>query len=336
MEDVSAIVVTHNSEAEVGSCLDALSGCGQVLVVDNASRDRTMAQAARRPWVEAIANGENRGFAAAVNQGARLALGRYLLLLNPDATLTSGGGALMAACERSGLSAGCLTGSDGTPQKGFTIRRLPTPASLIFECLGVNAIWPRNPVNIRYRCLDLDLTAPARIEQPAGAFMMIRRDVFEKIGGFDERFWPVWYEDVDFCRRAIDAGYAVEYAPGAQARHSGAHAVGKMPPKYQRFYWYGSLLKYVLKHHRPAFRMVCCSIILGSLFRSAAGIFRRGGSQSGEYSQVFRLAAASLLAGEVVCPIAAGYREDGPRRLGSPSTDSFDEASCRRKLNTRT
>ncbi len=322
MLDVSAIVVTHNSEGEIGGCLDSLRGCGQVVVVDNASADASAALAAKRAWVEVIANPDNRGFAAAVNQGARAALGRYLLLLNPDAVLTGSCEAMIEACERSGIAAGCLLDTVGEPQTGFAIRRLPTATALSFECLGLNAMWPGNPVNVRYRCLDLDLSHAATVEQPAGAFMMIRRDIFEKLGGFDERFWPVWYEDVDFCRRVKDAGYTIEYRPTAQARHLGAHSVRNIEPKYQRLYWYGSLLRYAGKHYRPlAFRTVCSSVVFGSLLRQLTGMLRPGGGPQGEYKKVLRLAVASLLAGRFVYPAASNNWEDGRRPLRSHPVD---------------
>ena len=319
MEDISAIVVTHNSEAEVGGCLDALRGCGQTLVVDNASSDGTVAQATRRSWVEVIANPDNRGFAAAVNQGARVALGRYLLILNPDAVLTTSCDDLMAACEESGIAAGCLTEDDGTAQVVFAVRRLPTVASLTFECLGLNAIWPRNPVNVRYRCLDLDLSRPCRVEQPAGAFLMVRRDVFRTLGGFDEQFWPIWYEDVDFCHRALTSGYSIEYRPAARARHSGGHSILSIQPKFKRIYWYGSLLKYTGKYHGAfVFRTVCGSIIVGSLARISAGMMRGRGDLKGEYLNVLRLAAASLLAGRFVYLAAEAQGDDSERLESHP------------------
>ena len=325
MRDVSVVVVTHNSEAEVGGCLDSLRDCGEVIVVDNASSDDSVAVAARRPWAEVVANLSNRGFAAAVNQGARLSKGRYLLILNPDAVIVSDCRNLVEACERTGIAAGCLTNVDGSPQAGFSIRRLPTPATMIFECLGINRKWPGNPVNARYRYLGQDFGRPCLVEQPAGAFLMIRRDIFDKLGGFDEQFWPVWYEDVDWCRRAADAGYRIEFVPDAKARHAGAHSVGKMLPEYQRLFWYGSLLRYTGKYcNRVAFRAVACSVLLGSLLRWSLGILGSGDEGKefkGEYSKLVRLAVANLIAGKFVCPASADYAEDGRKPLKSHPVD---------------
>lgn len=323
MKDVSAIIVTHNSESEIQACIAALDACPQLIVVDNASVDDTVALI-RRSRAEVLANPDNKGFAGAVNQGARIATGRYLLILNPDAVITTDSKDLTEACERAGLAAGCLTEADGKPQTGFTFRRLPSPSALVFESLGWNRLWPRNPINVQYRCLDQDYSAPRSVEQPAGAFLMIRRDVFQKLGGFDERFWPVWFEDVDFCRRAIDAGYKVEYVPSVRARHSGGHSVRRIERKYQRLYWYGSLLKYAAKHFRPlAFRTVCWSVAMGSAARLSAGmIFKPGGNARGEYSKVLQLSIASLLAGRYVCPAGElSVNELGGQRLGPHPVD---------------
>ena len=79
MQDFSAVIVTHNSEAVTGACLDALSGCGEVIVVDNASADRTVAEVARRPRAGPVVNSSNRGFAGGVNQGVWLAHGLALV-----------------------------------------------------------------------------------------------------------------------------------------------------------------------------------------------------------------------------------------------------------------
>ncbi|MBS1877296.1 MAG: glycosyltransferase family 2 protein [Acidobacteria bacterium] len=325
MKSVSVVIVTYNSEAELGECLDAVQEFGQVIVVDNASTDGGVAVAASRPWVEIAANPTNRGFAAAVNQGARMSHGRHLLVLNPDAVIVSDCRALVEASERTGVAAGRLVDASGRTQEGFTVRRLPTPTALVFECLGLNRLWPSNPVNARYRCRDLDLSRPCPVEQPAGAFLMIRRDVFDKLGGFDEAFWPVWYEDVDWCKRAAEAGYTIEFVPSAKARHAGGHSVGKLDRERQRLYWYGSLLRYTGKHcSRNAFRAVAGSVFAGSLLRTASGMLNPKGDGeelTGDFKKVLKLAAASFFAGSYVCPAAAGDGTDGRRRLKSHPVD---------------
>ena len=84
--------------------------------------------------------------------------------------------------------------------------------------------------------------ASACVEQPAGAFFMFRRSGWEQLGGFDENFWPVWFEDVDFCARLRSAGFVLRYQPEARATHAGGHSVGRIPLGLRERYWYGSLL----------------------------------------------------------------------------------------------
>jgi hypothetical protein len=104
---------------------------------------------------------------------------------------------------------------------------------------------------------------------------MIRRDVWEKLGGFDESFYPIWFEDVDFCRRALDAGYRIEYVPEVKAAHEGAHSINRLSPGCRARYWYGSLLRYAGKHFGPAaYRAVWLSALLGAIPRAAAGMMR--------------------------------------------------------------
>lgn len=323
-EEVAAIVVTHNSEAVIGPCLDALRGKMRAVVVDNASSDRSVAEARKRGWVEVVANPANRGFAAAVNLGARAVDAAYLLLLNPDAVLDGEIEPLLEACREYGLAAGCLVGPGGAPQAGFAVRTLPTPSTLIFECLGINRLWPQNAVNRRYRCLDLDLRKPHLVEQPAGAFLMIRRDLFETLGGFDELFWPVWFEDVDFCRRAAGRGVRAAYVPAVRALHQGGHSVGTLPRSSQRVYWYGSLLKYAGKHYRSShFRAVCGAVILGSVVRLATGLKETNrGDLLTAHAAVIRAAAGGLLFGKAALGRDAPLAEDGGVRLESSPMDS--------------
>jgi GT2 family glycosyltransferase len=268
-------VVTYNSEEVLEACLNlASTWCGTVVVVDNASTDRTV-DCARKAGAEVVANAKNLGFAAAVNQGFRATTADLVLIMNPDVHLRSSLEPLSAACLEYGVAGGRLTDDLGDTQQGFTIRRFPTPAVLALELLGLNRLWPGNPWNREYRYLDRDLSVGGPADQPAGAFLMVRRDVWIKLGGFDESFWPIWFEDVDFCYRAAAAGYGIQYVPEAQASHLGGHSIKKIDGTSRQLYWYDSLLRYAGKHFRSGeYRFLCLAGAFGALLRMVVGMIQ--------------------------------------------------------------
>jgi len=299
MSEAAIVVVTHESEAEIGPCLDrALRTGAEIVVVDNASSDGTRGEVTRR-GVRLIANSDNRGFAAAVNQAIRALDAPLLLLLNPDALLETGLDPLIACCREPGVAGACgkLVDREGRPQAGFAIRSLPTPAALICEVLLLNRLWPRNPVNWHYRCLGFDFSAPGDVEQPAGAFLMIRRDVWEELRGFDERFSPLWFEDVDFCWRVRQKGYRMRYTPDAVAKHTGGHSIAKISLEKRTLCWYRSLLGFSARHFRfSTVRMVCAAVFLGSIPRMLLGLAaHRSLTPIAAYGRVMALAGKTFL-----------------------------------------
>lgn len=254
MEDLLVVIVTYNSSghvrAAVESCLrQNLTTC----VVDNGSSDGTLSEIPDDPRVRVIAGAGNLGFAGGVNRAVRETGTPFYLLLNPDAELLDPVGPLLDAVQGKGHSAaaGLLVDPHGTPQKGFSFRRLPTAAALVCEVLGINRIWSANPVNRRYRCLDLDSMQSQLVEQPAGACLLFRRLDWVRLNGFDEGFFPVWFEDVDFCRRLANLGGTVWFDSAVRVRHQGGHSVQKIEVGTRQRIWYGSLLKYASKHFRP-------------------------------------------------------------------------------------
>jgi GT2 family glycosyltransferase len=301
---VAAVIVTYNSADVIESCLEALSKMDPEvtpIIVDNASSDNTLDSVQGRSGVRLIANPENRGFAAAANQGEReagaAAENDFILLLNPDVELLTPVDQLTESAQRHGLAAGRLVGREGRTQAGFALRRFPTPGALVCELFGINRLWPSNPINRRYRCLDCDCDQPTMVEQPAGAFLMVRRDVWKNLSGFDEQFYPVWFEDVDFCRRALDAGFEIAYVPSVMARHEGGHSVSKIPQSRRATYWCVSLLRYGAKHFQPgAFRWICAAVALSSVPRMFVGIFAgRTLSPVGTYLKIMRFAGHCLV-----------------------------------------
>lgn len=280
MAELSAVIVTHNSAGVIGACLEAaLATCSEVIVVDNASSDDTVARARAFAGVRVLAQSENLGFAGGVNEGVRRARSETILAMNPDVVLLHNPQPLAAACQQRGYAAaaGMLVGRDGLPQRGFSIRRLPTAASLIFEVLGLNRMLPGNPVNRRWRCLDVDLFAAQDVEQPAGAFLAFRHSAWQALGGFDARFHPVWFEDVDFCRRLSLAGWRIRYVPDVRARHDGGDSIRKMPGGERELQWYVSLLKYSAAAFGTFGRLgVAAAVALAALLRSCWSVIRPG------------------------------------------------------------
>ena len=277
MPEAGIVIVTHESGGEIGACLDAAvaatsaasARCAEIVVVDNASGDQTCREVIAR-GVRLIANRENRGFAAAVNQGIQSLETPLVLLLNPDARLETGLTALCQCFRDEHVAGACgkLVDAAGRPQVGFAVRSLPSPAALICEALLVNRWWPRNRINWHYRCLGFQFSEPAEVEQPAGAFLMLRRKVWEELGGFDEQFHPLWFEDVDYCWRTRERGYRMYYTPLAVAKHTGGHSLAKISLENRQLYWYRSLLRFGAKHYRSGtYRMICLAVFFGSVFR---------------------------------------------------------------------
>lgn len=270
MTPCTAVIVAYQSDDVLDACIDACrTHVAEVIVVDNtpggASRPIT-----RRPDVRWIVNETNRGFAGAVNQGVAAALHEAVLILNPDARVVAGVDELVRTLKLPdvGAATGRLVHAGGY-QEGFSIRRLPSASTLCFELLGVNRLFPGNAINRRYRCAGFDPLRQADVEQPAGAFLMLNRDVWTQIGGWDERFYPVWFEDVDYCKRVREAGFRIVYTPDAVAEHVGGHSARQLSWRRRETYWYGSLLKYAGKHFsRVALIAISLCVVGGSLPRA--------------------------------------------------------------------
>lgn len=306
MPRCSAIVVTYNSAEAIVPCLEALArqDC-DIIVVDNASQDDTLRRieefVAWNP-VRLIANEQNRGFGAGVNQGVREAEGSVLLILNPDAIAEPGAVAALLQCletTHARAAAGALLEADNQPARGFAFRRIPTLAPLLYEVLLINHLWPGNLVNRRYRCLEVDFSQQQEVEQPAGACLAITRAAWGAVGGFDEQFFPVWFEDVDLCERLLAGGGKIFYCPGARFRHRGAHSVGQSSFRDKQVFWYTNMLRYAGKHLSSMQVLVLrLAIITGMLLRSLAALFGKRQAPLGEtlsaYGAVIRSAGMKL------------------------------------------
>lgn len=274
--------MSWQSAAWLERCLTAIDpAAAETVVVDNASTDGSAATARTvAPHATVLALDRNLGFAGGVNAARRAAHGSRLLLLNPDAAPTPGAIARLADALDSapdlGAVAGRLVGANGEPQHGFNVRRLPTISSLAADLLFIRHLWPGNPASARYYARDLDPDAPTDVEQPAAACLMVRADVFDHLGGFDEGFWPAWWEDVDFCRRLRDAGYRIRYVPDAVFRHEGGTSVGALGASAFHRIFARNRRRYVRKHHGQA-----AALLVGGLGFVNNGLRRMASAVSG-------------------------------------------------------
>ena len=183
---------------------------------------------------------------------------------------------MLRCMESTGADAvgGALLEAMANPRVVSPSADLPTLWALIFEATLVNQLWPGNPVNRRYRCLDADYSQQQEVEQPAGACLAVRRTAFEKLGGFDEQFFPVWFEDVDLCKRLRDQGAKIFYCPDARFRHGGAHSVGQLSFRDKQLFWYANMLRYARKHFsKGQVFLLRLAIIKGMLLRSIGALF---------------------------------------------------------------
>jgi GT2 family glycosyltransferase len=224
---VSAIVVTLNSEQWLERCLSSVAGAGEIIVVDHGSTDRTLELVRDRFPHARVLEQENRGFGAGMNAGMRAASGRYFLLVNADAWGT--GDALERLVEfadahpEAAVVGPLLRYPDGRLQP--SVRGFPTLWRLATEYLFLRKLAPRSRALNAFHGGGFDYREPAEVEWVGGAVLLVRRDATDAVGLFDERFF-MFSEEVDWCYRFRAAGWKVLFFPGAEFVHVGGASHG--------------------------------------------------------------------------------------------------------------
>lgn len=237
---LSAIAVNWHCDIEVHELVAAWPDDPrfELMVVDNsASLESDL------PGVEVLRPKRNLGFGGAVNAALDLSHGPVVLILNADTQPFPGAlDSLLEGFERHPDTAGLapkLVSSDGSSQHRWQLRKLPRLSTLLLQTLMIPA---------GRGSLD-EPPAGSAIEQPAAAALALRRSVLESLRGFDDGFYPAWFEDVDLARRLRDRGRSVLYWPESTFEHQLGTTVGKLG--YSRFLWiyYRNLTRYLEKHH---------------------------------------------------------------------------------------
>lgn len=224
----------------------------EIIIVDNASRDGTAAMVSGEfPLARLICNGENRGFTRANNQALAIARGRYLFLLNPDAQIVPGATSEMVGYmedqTRVGILGPQVLNPDLTIQSSR--RRFPTLITALLESTRLQQQFPNNRLLSRYYLSDTGDNTIQAVDWVVGAAMLVRRQVYEQVGGLDEGYF-MYSEELDWCHRAKASGWQVVYFPRARV----IHHVGKSSEQdsaARDIYFHTSKIRYFRKFHGP-------------------------------------------------------------------------------------
>jgi GT2 family glycosyltransferase len=221
--DLSIIIVSWNVKDRLRNCLRSIFAnlsnfSAEVYVVDNASEDGSKEMVrAEFPQVKLIANDSNAGFSKANNQAIKASSGRYVLLLNPDMLVLAETLPEMIKFMDEHKEAG-IAGCHLVNEKGETVphvRRFPGVWDQLAILLKLPHLLPHITDTYIMRDFDYDRPGISYADSIRGSFFMIRREVINRVGGLDERYF-VWFEEVDYCRQAINAGWKVAYNPSAR------------------------------------------------------------------------------------------------------------------------
>jgi N-acetylglucosaminyl-diphospho-decaprenol L-rhamnosyltransferase len=266
---LDVIVVNWNSGGALGECLASVAvadyrsiALRRVVVVDNASNDKSVECSTGFDLpVTVVRNSYNLGFARACNQGARLGDADYLLFLNPDVCLSASSlVAPVVFLEQNRHIGICgIRLVDGQGGSSTSCARLPRPRNLLCQIVGFDRIWPRLFPPCFLSAAELRVSRP--VEQVSGACFFVRRQVYDLLNGFDERYF-MYYEEVDFSLRARCIGYTSYYLSTSSAVHRGGGCSEGVRGR-RLFYLLESRLAFAMKQFsRPAFLCVLGATLL--------------------------------------------------------------------------
>jgi GT2 family glycosyltransferase len=253
--DVSVTICSWNTRDDLRVCLQSLRDMAhearmEVIVVDNNSEDQSAQMVeAEFPEVRLIALSVNLGFGKGHNKAFEVATGAVLFPLNSDAIVHAGCFTRILEFLRSdpkiGIVGPKLLNPNGSLQ--YSARRFPTPMAALFRNTPLGKLFPNNKYTREYLMTDWAHDEPRDVDWVSGAAFAFTRDLYEKIGGFDERFF-MFLEDVDLCYRAHQAGRRIVYLPDAVVTHKIGSSTDKAPNRMINQFHHSMLLFYK-KHY---------------------------------------------------------------------------------------
>jgi GT2 family glycosyltransferase len=252
---LSVVIVNYNVKYFLEQCLHSVFKAGQgiameVFVVDNNSVDGSVLMVKDKfPKVTLIENKDNKGFAKANNQAIQQSSGEFVLLLNPDTVVEENTFRQIIEFMDTHADAGGL-GVKMVDGKGRFLpeskRGLPTPAVAFYKIFGLSVLFPKSKTFGRYHLGFLDKNEIHEVDILAGAFMLLRKSVLDKIGLLDEAFF-MYGEDIDLSYRIVQAGFKNYYFPKTRIIHYKGESTKKSSVNYV-FVFYNAMIIFARKH----------------------------------------------------------------------------------------
>ncbi len=275
---LSIIIVTWNNEEFIEACLESIFETKgsidlEVIVIDNASEDRTVGIIRKfEPEVRLISNQKNLGYARGNNQGIESAGGEYILFLNPDVILEGDTIELMLSFlqehkEIEGLGPQLLN-KDGSIQP--SCREFPDFVILLWEITGLSYLFPKSRTFGRWRMGYFDFKSTREVEQPMSSCLLLRRDVLQKVGTFDEGF-PIFFNDVDLCYRIKKSKGKLYFSPEAKAFHYKGGSTQKTKPR-MILSSHNSFFRFLNKYKKGALNRIL--VYLSGIILMISALFR--------------------------------------------------------------
>nr|NQU93466.1 glycosyltransferase family 2 protein [Bacteroidota bacterium] len=250
------VIVNWDSDLQLKNCLYSILKAVHeghlrvnIIVVDNASADGSVDDIEEIPLsVKVTRNTENRGFGAACNQGAKNNFSKYILFLNPDTIVSAEAFSIplefLEHSENAHYAVCSIQLRDEKGQISRSCARFPNLKTFFSGIIGLTGLLPN--LSIGHKMTGWDHLHSKDVDHVIGAFYLVRRSVFETLGGFDERFF-VYLEDVDLSYRIHQAGGSIRYMTEAYAFHKGGGASGQAKD-IRLFYSLQSKILYGFKH----------------------------------------------------------------------------------------
>jgi len=275
--DVSVVVLNYNTREHLRGCLDALHGVVptspeglevEVFVVDNASSDGSADMvAADFPWVRLLRSPHNGGFAFGNNQALGHVRGDAVLILNPDTLVPPHGLAGLVEVLREHPEAGIvgpkLLRPDGSMHLACR-RSFPTPPVSFYRLSGLSRLFPRSARFGRYNLTYVDPDLAIEVDSVCGACMLVRREVIDRIGMLDERFF-MYGEDLDWCLRTREAGWTVRYEPSTVVQHQHG-AASRQRALRTNYYFFRAMDLFYRKHYVQQYHPLLTGAVRTSIY----------------------------------------------------------------------